>query len=291
MACKMKALEKMQDIAKLLLSRGIDGPDKAAELFVMQGLNVDLVDLYSNNPDIDDRQMRAIDTMVERRTRCEPLQYILGYTPFLELKLIVGKGVLIPRPETELMAEHAIKAISSQRPAISRGRFTILDLCAGSGCLALSLARAFPEAKVFGTDISHTALCFARRNAEINAIYSAEFVAGHLFEPFRNKSVFDFIIANPPYIRTKEIQTLQPEIRDWEPVNALDGGTDGLDFYRGIIPGARTFLADSGILMLELGAGCAHDVVNLFEDAGYTDIGTREDYGGIQRIVQATWIK
>ena len=350
----MKALEKIREISKMLAACGIETAEKEAELLVRQRLNADLVDLYKNNPELDDKQALDIDVMAGRRSKREPLQYILGHSYFLGLKLLVGNGVLIPRPETELMAEYAVKAVSSQRSAVSaktppipplvrggEGGVRILDLCTGSGCLALALAKEFPEAHVYGTDISDTALRYAKKNARINGIENVSFINGYLFEPFTikenenppafrcnasqqrepspfskgglnsplsrgvrgvspslakrgegrffNQNKFDLIISNPPYIMTDEIQTLQPEIKDWEPRGALDGGPDGLKFYREIISEAGKFLKTNGILMLEIGAGCAHEVIHMMKDAGYTEIEVRKDYAGIERIIQAKW--
>lgn len=304
----MKALEKIREISKTLASCGIEAAEKEAELFITHRLNMDLVDLYKNNPDLIDKQTRDIDEMVARRSRREPLQYILGYCNFSGLKILVGSGVLIPRPETELMAENAIKICrggvipplqgnrTPPAPPLVRGGEgggRILDLCTGSGCLALALADAFPDAHVFGTDISEIALSYAEKNAQENKINNVSFVKGHLFEPLHGRDypapTFDLIISNPPYIRTDEIQTLQPEIRDWEPLSALDGGADGLNFYREIILQAGKFLKTNGILMLELGAGCANETVYMMKDAGFTGIELQKDYAGIERTIQGKW--
>jgi release factor glutamine methyltransferase len=300
----MNALEKLREISKALVVCGIDTAEKEAEILITQGLNIDPAGLYANNPEIDDSQMAAIDEMAARRCNREPLQYILRYNDFLGLKLLVGQGVLIPRPETELMAEYAIKRVRSYESGVIRqnsklvtlnsvqnSQLRILDLCTGSGCLALSLAKEFPEAQVCGIDISEEALGYAKKNADMNGIENVEFLAGHLFDALGGEEMFDFILSNPPYIRTADIKSLQPEIMEWEPLNALDGGSDGLNFYREIVPAARKFLKDSGIIMFELGDDCAHDVEVMFDDAGYSEIEIKKDYSGIKRIIQAKWTK
>ncbi|MBI5407795.1 MAG: peptide chain release factor N(5)-glutamine methyltransferase [Nitrospirae bacterium] len=322
----MKALSKLQDISKTLSAAGIESTDKEAGIILRNTLNISLIDIYRNNPELTEEQITGLDEIVRRRISREPLQYILGQTEFMGLRILVGKGVLIPRPETELMAEQAIKRVKSYElrgksegqnstlnpsPLTRHPSLIILDLCTGSGCLALALAREFPAAQVYGTDISETALSYARRNAELNNIGNVSFVCGNLFEPFchpelvsgsKNKEMlkrvqhdsheviseqcrFDLIISNPPYIKTADIKTLQPEIKDWEPISALDGGADGLDYFRAIIPGARQFLKHNGILMLELGAGCAKEAARVAEEAGYKDIETLQDYAGIERII------
>ena len=311
----MRAIEKLKEISETLTHTGIEAAGKEAGLLIMKGLNIDMTGLYRDNPELDDRQKKAVEEMAARRSRREPLQYIVGCTYFLRLKLVVGTGVLIPRPETELMAEYAIEIVRTQntehrtqilkqeqRSAMlfpplekgGKGGFKILDLCTGSGCLALALAGEFPDAQVYGTDISGTALNYSEKNAAINEIKNVTFFKGHLFEPLNTEipeQLFDFIISNPPYIRTDDIKDLQPEIRDWEPVGALDGGQDGLDYYREIIPAARRFLKHRGILMFELGADCANDVAYMMKETGYTDVKVRKDYSGIERIIQARWTK
>lgn len=289
----MNALEKLREASKSLAGLGIESPEKEAELIIRQGLGINLAGLYANNPGLNEQQARIVDDIVRRRSRREPLQYILGHTDFSGLQIMVGRGVLIPRPETELMAEHAIKVLHGKLPdaekqRLKKGRCTrILDLCTGSGCLALSLAKAFSSAQVYGTDISDSALHYARKNAEINGIRNVDFIKGHLFAALNKNVSFDFIISNPPYIRKEDIPSLQAEVKDWEPLNALDGGDDGMDFYRQIIPDAMQYLNDQGFLMFELGIGCAETVSELFKAYGYHHIEIMKDYAGIDRIISA----
>ena len=292
----MNALKKIHEISNMLTDCGIETANKEAQVLVTYCLGIEQVGLYKSNPPLDDKQIIEIDAMAGRRCKREPLQYILGYSYFMGLRILVGSGVLIPRPETELMAEHAIQKVRSKKSEVrsqNNCNMRILDLCTGSGCLALALAREFPDAHVLGTDISETALDYSKRNAVLNKINNVEFVRGHLFDPlYRQDSpapLYDFIISNPPYIGTDVIPTLQPEIRNWEPVGALDGGADGLTFYREIITQAGKFLKTNGILMLELGLGSADETVRMMKDAGYAEIGLQKDYAGIERILQGKW--
>ena len=313
----MKTLNKLKEAVKFLESCGIEAPEKEAEIFVRKGLDINTVETYRDNPELSKEQIRTLEYMLERRVRREPLQYILGYEEFLGLKLLVGPGVLIPRPETEFMAEQAIKTVKSYKLKVKSENKNsslvpwsprILDLCTGSGCLALALAKEFPDFEIYGTDISEIAIGYARRNAEINSIKNAAFLSGSLFQPFKkidtdcclpfsplDNSIsnptgftFDLIISNPPYIRTDDIKGLQPEVKDWEPAIALDGGTDGLDFYRELIPAARYFLKDNGLIILELGNGQSSRVAEIIESSGYTHIEIIKDYAGIERIIQAS---
>jgi len=295
----MKALDKLREATDFLKRYGIEDAVREAETIIVHCLETDMATLLRDNPGIPDRVIEKIDAFLERRSKREPLQYILGYVDFLGMKIKIGKGVLIPRPETELLAEEAVKTIRSQKlnppvPPFAKGgngRVTILDLCTGSGCLALALAKEFPLAYVYGTDISEVAIRYAKENAEINGIKNVTFLNGSLFEPlgelFTIHSLlltFDLIISNPPYIRKDDIRNLQPEIKEWEPVEALDGGDDGLNFYRSIIPESRHYLKESGCLMLELGFGQADAVRRIAENAGFTDISFKKDYSGIERI-------
>ena len=171
-------------------------------------------------------------------------------------------------------------------------RLKILDLCTGSGCLALAIAKHFPDADVYGTDISKDAIRYANENARLNDIRNVTFLKGSLFEPLsqlltHNSSllIFDVIVSNPPYIRSGDIQSLQPEINKWEPRNALDGGEDGLSYYRTILSEARRYLMLSGVIFLEIGEGQAEEVSVIAMQNGFCKISVIKDYAGIERIV------
>ena len=317
----MNSLEKVRRAKEFLEGSGIEDSDREAELIVAHCLGTERLILYKDNPPVPDTVLQEIDEFVKRRSGREPLQYILGYTEFHGIKIKVGQGVLIPRPETELLAEEAIKTVRRKAsnppirpfskasnppiPPFSKGGqggitadeitsrlpLRILDLCTGSGCVALALANEFPDAGVYGTDASEDAISYARENARINNIGNVTFLKGSLFEPIKeiltadSPSPFDVIASNPPYIRSNDIQYLQPEIREWEPAEALDGGEDGLDYYRTIIPGARDYLKERGSLVLEIGIGQADAIRRMAEDAGFEDIEVIRDYAGIERIV------
>jgi release factor glutamine methyltransferase len=285
----MRGLDIVKNVRELIEKAGIENAQREAELIVSHAIGTDRTALFKDSQLIPEHIVLKIDEIVRRRVTREPLQYIFGFVDFLELKIMVGRGVLIPRPETELLAEEAIRAISNKN-----AKLNILDLCTGSGCLALALARAFPDAMVYGTDSEEAAISYAEANAKTNNIENVLFLKGSLFEPVENRiavaderPVFDLIVSNPPYIRRDDLKKLQPEIKDWEPMPALDGGEDGLDFYRAIIPGARTYLAADGVLLFELGIHQAAAVKKMADDAGFHDISVRKDYAGIERIFMA----
>ncbi|HLA49610.1 MAG TPA: peptide chain release factor N(5)-glutamine methyltransferase [Thermodesulfovibrionia bacterium] len=296
----MKAIEKLKEVAKLFESSGIEAAEKEAEMLVRHSFGLNTVEIYRDNPEPGEKQIKTLESMLSRRLKHEPIQYILGHVEFLGMKILVRHGVLIPRTETELMAEQAIKAVISYKLQVTSknkdSSLSILDLCTGSGCLALALAREFPDFKVYGTDISEIAIKYAEENARLNCINNVTFLRGNLFEPIEKLPTsylpfptFDLIISNPPYIRTDDIKNLQPEIKEWEPVSALNGGVDGLDFYRVLIPSAGRFLKDNGIIMLELGFGQSSDVAGILELSGYTQIEIIKDYAGTERIIKARW--
>jgi release factor glutamine methyltransferase len=309
----MKALDKLREISKALTLLGIEYAEKEAELLIIQGLGISTVDLYRDNHELNAEQTAIINNMAARRSKREPLQYITGHTEFSGLKIMVGQGVLIPRPETELMAEYAVKQIrarntehriqspehpeklrnwSGRTQKSERGqRMTILDLCTGSGCLALALAKEFPDTRICGIDISATAIGYAKENSRINNIRNVDFIMGDIFGPLRVNMLFDFIVSNPPYIKTDDIRGLQPEISEWEPYSALDGGGDGLAYYRIIIGAASGHLKVNGTIMLELGTGCADAAVEMCRQAGYVNVEIFKDYAGIERIIQAGWTR
>lgn len=284
----MNAIDKLKEATGILSNAGIENPERDAELALSHCLGIERVILYRDNPGISDEMNAQIDACLKRRTGREPLQYILGYTEFYGLKIKVGTGVLIPRPETELLAEEAIKTVKNHKSQDASehkdSSLMILDLCTGSGCIALALAEAFPDARVYGTDMSADALGYAGENAELNNIKNITFLKGDLFKPVKDMQ-FDMIISNPPYIRKDDMKLLQPEIMDWEPVTALDGGEDGLDYYRKIISGAGDYLKENGFLMIEIGIGQSGTIREMAEDEGFADIHVLKDYAGIERII------
>ncbi len=289
----MKALDKVRAAAGFLRRAGIENAEHEAGEIIAFCLGVKRADLFRDDPSIAKDVMQCVDSSLLRRAGREPLQYILGQTEFHGLAIQVGPGILIPRPETELLVEEAIALIRKRQPQMTKLR--MLDLCTGSGCIALALAHAFPSADVYGTDISDRAIHYAEENAKGNQIPNVKFVKGSLFEPFIEQCgvsyahlTFDLIISNPPYVKTDDIEHLQPEIKHWEPAAALDGGIDGLDYLRSILREAKTYLSTNGFLMLEIGINQADAVSEIAKDAGYGHTNRRRDYAGIERII-AIW--
>ena len=285
----MNALDKIKEVTESLKGFGIEDAHKESEIILTHALKTDRTVLYRDNPAVTGKNIKDIGEILMRRAEREPLQYILGFVEFYGLKIKVGEGVLIPRPETELLAEEVIRLFT-----VHCSPFTVLDLCTGSGCLALAIAKRFPDANVYGTDISRDAIRYAKENAELNAIRNVTFLKGSLFEPIkqlvtRHSSLvtFDVIVSNPPYIRSGDMPNLQPEINKWEPRNALDGGEDGLSYYRTILSEARGYLMISGVIFLEIGEGQAEEVSGIAMQNGFWNVSVIRDYAGIERIVAA----
>lgn len=279
----MYALDKVKRASDYLAEFDIKDAYREAELIVTHCLNINRIVLYKDNPDIPESIDTEIEAILQRRSKREPLQYILGYTEFYGLKIEVGPGVLIPRPETELLVEETVKRISNFDFQIAN--LKILDLCTGSGCIALAIASAIPGIKVYGIDNSSESIKYALKNAKINNIQNVTFFKSNLFESIGKDFKFDLIVSNPPYVKKSDLSNLQPEVKDWEPLNALDGGNDGLDYYRIIIPEAKNYLKENGFIILELGISQAESIRKIAEIAGFKNIILIKDYLGIERIL------
>jgi release factor glutamine methyltransferase len=262
--------------------RGLDSPRLDAELLLAQVLGVDRIRLILDGSRVlDARELAAYRELIQRRRRAEPVAYILGVREFFGLPFHVDARVLVPRPDTETLVEVALERT---RDLSLHG--DALDLCTGSGCVAVAFAKRRPTWSVVGTDVSREAVTVAQGNAErLGAVWSARFVESDLDRALPDDARFDLVTANPPYIPTDEIPTLQADVRDHEPRLALDGGKDGLEVVRRVVAVAAKRLRPNGILALEIGAGQAAAVVRMLEAAGFDAIESRKDYGGIDRVV------
>lgn len=260
-----------------LTDKGVENPRLEAEWMLCEALSLDRVGLYLNfDKPLTEAELATYRGMVGRRGKREPLQYILGSQEFMGLEFRVSPAVLIPRHDTEVLVSEGVKRVSAAG--------SILDIGSGSGCVAIALAKALPEAEICSVDISGEALAVARDNAERNEV-TVQFAEGSLFEPFPGRR-FDMVLSNPPYIPAAELATLQEEVRGFEPAGALDGGADGLDFYRRITERAADHLTPSGWLLFEVGAGQAPDVLGLLAAGGFTSESfTKTDPAGIERVV------
>ena len=233
--------------------------------------------LLHGNEEIDPEKKASYRELIKRRSSHVPLQYITGHQEFMGLDFTVNEHVLIPRLDTECLVEEAM--------IVTGDGMRVLDLCTGSGCILVSLMKYKNEIEGIGTDISDEALEMARLNAANNGV-AAEFVQGDLYEALKaDDAKFDVIISNPPYIRKDVIPGLMEEVREHEPVKALDGGEDGLDFYRRIINGADEWLLRGGSILFEIGYDQGEAVKGMLEDKGYRDVRIVKDLAGLDRVV------
>lgn len=226
------------------------------------------------NEEINSDDLKEYESVIKKRTERIPLQYITGEQEFMGLKFKVNSNVLIPRQDTETLVEEALKVVE---PGMR-----VLDMCTGSGCIIISILKNKSDVRGMGCDISKQALIVAKENAKINEV-SVEFERSDLFENVTDK--FDVIVSNPPYIRSDIIPTLMPEVAQFEPIGALDGFEDGLEFYRKIIKESRNYLTENGKIFFEIGNDQGQDVANMLKYAGYENVRVIKDLARNDRVV------
>lgn len=234
---------------------------------------------------ISDQVERRMEELISRRLEGEPVAYIIGEWEFYGLPLDITRDVLVPRTDTEVLAARAI-TLASEAGAGARA----LDLCAGSGCIGLAIASHVPTCRVVLADVSEAAVQMCKRNARRNELLGRVscVIADATEQPSSTLWEFDVIVSNPPYIPTGEIEALEPAVRRYEPRLALDGGEDGLDFYRLIAQKWKRALRQGGTLLFEVGLGQAPDVERIMAEFGYQNIQTHPDTRGIWRVVEGT---
>jgi len=287
---KMTGLELLQWAISTLKEHRIENPRLNAELLLAHSLNLNREELYVRlYREFDEGEKGALGKLVQRRISGEPLQYILGHQEFWSIQFKVDPRVLIPRPETELLVEQSLSILSER----TFGRNpSVLEIGTGSGAIAVALAKEVKKFFLVATDISRDALILAKENAKSAGVQNQiQFVTGDLLGPFHSSKkggVFDLILSNPPYIIRSEIGSLAKEVRDHEPVIALDGGEDGLDFYRRLISQALSYLRKGGWLLLEVGQGQAERVAKQIQGSGtFLEPQILPDLAGIERVVKA----
>ncbi len=271
------------DIRRKLIKNGISSPSLEARELVSAVAGKTKEEFFRDaRMYVNAEFERKVEALLERRLGGEPLAYIIGEWEFMGLSFDINENVLIPRVDTEVLAEAVIKEIGTKK-------YRVLDLCTGSGCLGISIGMSCPESSIVLADISPKALQIARKNVRRNRITArAVCVAA---DAMKAASValgsFDVIVSNPPYIRTEELAKLDDSVKFYEPVLALDGGEDGLDFYRAIIPGYKHALKNGGLIMFECGVGQSKDIENIFACNGYSDIKMYRDTLNTERVVSA----
>lgn len=270
-------LQEVQSAVAFLESRGVELPRKDAEELLSHLLGIQRLDIYLH-PDqkLDELQMQEFQALLQRRAEREPLQYIIGSVEFYNSTLKVDRRALIPRPETEELVEKIVKEIGQQAG-------TFFDICCGTGCIAIAIKKACPQLNVYATDIDDQALSLAKENASLNKV-DIHFFQGDLIQPLKEIRC-DFLASNPPYIISSEINTLQPEVQTYEPRKALDGGKDGLDFYRQLSRDIPIVLKAGGKAWLEIGHGQGKDVITLFSNPPWKKCHLEKDRAGRERHI------
>ena len=253
-----------------------------AELLLGEALGLDRIKLIvqAERPLTDD-ELSRYRALIKRRRASEPMAYILGRREFFALPMLVDRRVLIPRPDTEVLVE---TALDGTRERHLYGR--MLDLCTGSGCVAIAFAKERPTWRITAVDLSPDAASVARENVlRAGVVHQLAVVEGDLFEPLAKDAVFELITANPPYIPSADIEGLDADVRDFEPRLALDGGSDGLQITRRLVSEALRYLTPGGLLALEGGFDQAPAVAALLAEHGFDEIKRRKDLAGIERVV------
>ena len=291
--------EVHEDGTMRLTEAGIEeaGLDARLLLEFVCGTDRNTLLVHGDRPVTAEEQERY-EALIKARAAHTPLQHLTGEQEFMGLTFQVNKNVLVPRQDTEILVEEALKNLHDG--------MRILDLCTGSGCILLSLLQYSNECVGVGVDLSAQALAVAGENYERlrkdRPEMEALFLEGDLFEALNRRTAaeydeadsmgerYDIIVSNPPYIETDVISTLMPEVREHEPVMALDGGKDGFSFYRRIVRGAGDHLKRGGMLLFEIGCEQAESVYEIMERAGFQEIEVVKDFAGLDRVVYGTWL-
>jgi release factor glutamine methyltransferase len=269
-------LEGIQKSAEFLAKKNVESPRLQAELLLADVLKLPRMRLYlSFDRNLDPTEVELLREKVRRRGTREPLQHIVGSTSFCGLEIVVNRHVLVPRPETELLAEAGWEFLAT----VPHESPSVLDFGTGSGCLAVSLAAKHSGARVCAVDVSPEALAVARENATRNQVADRiDFIESDGLAGLPENLRFDLVISNPPYIPTSEIESLEPEVREFDPRGALDGGEDGCRFYRLLAEKISRWLNAGGCLMVELGDNQAEAVRKIFEEQKWIVEAVKPDY-------------
>jgi release factor glutamine methyltransferase len=270
--------------AEHMKSRGFEDARLEVERLLGSVLGLSRIELYLGfDRPVSEAERDRFRALYRRRLAHEPLQHLLGETDFREVTLKTDRRALIPRPETELLVEIAVEFLRG------RDHPLVADLGTGTGAIAVSVAYEVPGARVVAVDISDDALLLADRNArELGVQGAITLVSGDMLGALEGRGPFDAILSNPPYIRSGEIESLQPEVRDHEPKIALDGGPDGMEYLRAIIAGAHRFLKPGGLILLECGEGQGEALKKFAEETGrYGSVEVIPDLAGKDRVIKA----
>lgn len=276
----MQIKDILIEAALKLRENGIETPRLDAEVLLSSVIKKERFYFYTHPEEkISHKNYVEFQALLKRRLNHEPIAYITGKKEFMGLDFIVRPGVLIPRPDTEILTEYAIELIGNNKNIKK-----VLDLCAGSGAIGLAIKENCPEIELVSSDISETALGIIRENSKSLGLETTV-IESDLFENLKGQ--YDLIVSNPPYIKSSDIKTLSPEIREFEPEIALNGGLEGYDFYVDIASQAVNYLSPGGCLALEIGDCQAEEVTRILKDNAFKNISLIRDLGGRDRVLVA----
>ena len=290
----MTIREVLINIRERLQNAGIEDFEYESWAFLDWKLHIDRAEFYMNpNGEVKEELLAELESVLKQREQRMPLQYLMGECEFMGYDFYVDERVLIPRQDTECLVELAvedIRNIKTQNRCESNNtadrkneqKVKVLDLCTGSGCIGISVAKLCPDTEVTLADISEGALSVAKKNAQ-DLDAGVTLIKGNLFENIEGR--FDYILSNPPYIPSEVIEGLMPEVKEHEPRLALDGEADGLSFYREIINEAPDYLNPDGRIYFEIGAEQGEDLTHLMNERGFSEVKVHKDLAGLDRIV------
>ncbi|KAB3530879.1 peptide chain release factor N(5)-glutamine methyltransferase [Alkaliphilus serpentinus] len=287
----MKLLDLLKAAEDRLFNKGIKTPRLDAEVLLCHLLEVERIQLHIYpEREISREICRKFWMLIEKRLMGMPIQYIVNRQEFMGLNFFVEEGVLIPRGDTEILVEEVIDLLNQyEKPQLLK----VAEVGTGSGAISISLAVMIEKIRVYSIDVSEKALEVAKKNAIINKVDDKiKFILGDRLYPLMGDNLnegYQLIVSNPPYIRSKEIENLGPEVKLYEPHLALDGGEDGLDFYVNITASARDLLVDNGWLAFEIGFDQGRDVENILKSNSFKDVRVIKDLAGLDRVVVGRW--
>lgn len=274
--------EVLKTAIEKLKNKNIEDASMKVKMILSDTLNKEKEYLLVHDQDeLDEDILKVFDERLNKLISGKPIQYILNKQDFMGLHFYVDENVLIPQPDTENLVEEVIKI--SKTLKMCKEQLKVLDMCTGSGAIAVSLSKYVDKALIYASDISINALDVAKKNAKSNSS-DITFIHSDLFNDIEISNQFDIIVSNPPYIETEVIKSLSKEVQE-EPIIALDGGKDGLDFYREIIKCAKEYLIKDGYLALEIGYDQKDSVIKLLQDNDYKNIYSKKDLSGNDRVV------
>ncbi len=271
---------------EVIRQSGIENPELEASVLLAKALSIEAKDIYAYpEREFGPEEVEEFNRLLERRIRREPIAYILGEREFYSRSFMVTPDVLIPRPETEVLVEEALKILENFTSP------SIIDVGTGSGCIAVTLGCERRDARILATDISYEALLIAGKNADRHGVSKGvSFICSDLLGCFKDES-FDLVVSNPPYVKRSDYASLDRDVRDYEPKLSLLGGEEGIEYIKEIVLQSKRALKKGGWCIVEIGVDQSGKVTEMLEEAGFKDISLTRDLSGVERVIKGKWIR